>query len=96
MSVTVRVPVTVPTARGMKVTAMLQEAPAATLAPQLLVSEKPALACMLLMLSSAFPVFVSDTVWALVRVNNICEANVKEEAERVTAGPAPVPMRPTV
>jgi len=37
LSVTVSVPVRAPAVRGMNTTAMLQEAPAATLAPQVLV-----------------------------------------------------------
>jgi hypothetical protein len=68
LSVMVRAPVLVPVAVGRKLTAMLHEAPAATLAPQLLVSEKSALGLMLLMLSSAVPIFVSDTVWGLLLV----------------------------
>jgi hypothetical protein len=44
LSVMVRVPVLVPAAVGRKITEMLQEAPAATLGLQLLVSEKSALA----------------------------------------------------
>jgi hypothetical protein len=44
LSVMVRAPVLVPAAVGRKITEMLQEAPAATLGLQLLVSEKSALA----------------------------------------------------
>jgi hypothetical protein len=51
---------------------------------------------MLLMLSSAFPVFVSDTVWGLLLVNTFCVGKVKEEGERLAAGPAPIPVRLTV
>ena len=96
LSVTVKVPVVIPMAMGLKVTAMLHEAPAATLDPQVLVCEKAPLALMLLMLSSAFPVFFSETVWGLLLVNTFCAGKVKEEGERLTAGPAPIPVRLTV
>ena len=96
LSVTVTVPDAAPVAMGLKVTAMLHEAPAATLAPQVLVWEKTPLVLMLLMLSSALPVFFSDTVWGLLLVNTFCAGKVKEEGERLTAGPAPIPVRLTV
>ena len=51
---------------------------------------------MLLMLRSAFPVFFSDTDWGLLLVNTFCAGKVKEEGERLTAGPAPIPVRLTV
>ena len=96
MSVTVRVPVVGPVTMGLKVTAMLHEAPAATLEPQVLVAEKAPLTLMLLMLSSAFPVFFSETVWGLLLVSTFCAGKVKEEGERLATGPAPIPVRLTV
>ena len=62
-SVTVIDPLLVPAAVGVKVTTMLQAAPAASLAPQLLVSAKSPLAAMLLMLKLAVPLFVTVTFW---------------------------------
>jgi len=62
LSVMVNVPVLVPVAVGLKVTLRVQEAPAATLEPQVWVWEKSPLALMLVMLSVAFPVFLSVTV----------------------------------
>ena len=96
MSVMVNAPVMVPVVVGWKVTRMVQEAPAATLEPQVLVSEKTPVIVMLLMLSVALPVFVSVTDWGLLVVNGFCEAKVKEVGERLTAGPAPIPARLTV
>lgn len=96
LSVTVKVPAVIPAAMGLKITAMLHEAPAATVEPQVLVSEKAPLPLMLLMQSSAFPVFFSVTVWGLLLVNTFCAGKVKEVGERLTAGPAPSPVRLTV
>ena len=59
MSVIVTEPEVVPLAVGVKVTLTLQEAPAATLAPQLLVWEKGLLTVMLVIESAALPVFSS-------------------------------------
>ena len=65
LSVTVRVAARVPVAAGAKVTLMVQLAPTATLAPQLLVCPKsPGLApvmAMLVMLTGVVPVLVSAT-----------------------------------
>jgi hypothetical protein len=62
LSVMVRVPVLVPAVVGLKVTLMVQLAPAATLEPQVLVWEKSPLVLMLLMLRVALPVFLSVTL----------------------------------
>ena len=56
MSVMVRVPVLSPVPVGLKVTAMLQEAPAATLDPHEVVREKSPLMAMLAILRFALPV----------------------------------------
>ena len=64
LSVIVRVPVRVPEAVGVKVTLMLQFAPAArleVLAGQLLVAEKSPLAAMLEMVAARVPVLLSVT-----------------------------------
>ena len=57
----VKVPVLVPATVGLKVTLMVHVALTATLAPQVLVSEKAPVTAILAMLSVAFPVFLSDT-----------------------------------
>ena len=62
LSVMVTAPVLVPPVVGLKVTLMVQLAPAATLEPQVLVWEKSPLALMLVMLRVALPVFLSVTL----------------------------------
>jgi hypothetical protein len=57
LSVTVTVPVLCPLAVGLKLTLMLQEAPATTLEPQVLVWEKLPVTAMLVILRAAVPVF---------------------------------------
>ena len=59
MSVTVTVPVIRPLPVGLKVTLILQEAPAATLEPQVLVWENSPLIAMLVMVRVALPVLES-------------------------------------
>jgi hypothetical protein len=58
----VTAPVLVPATVGLKVTLIVQLPPATTLEPQVLVCEKSPLTLMLLMLSVAFPLFVSVTL----------------------------------
>jgi hypothetical protein len=62
LSVTVKVPALAPVAVGLKVTLILQLAPAATLEPQVLVWEKSPLAATLVMLRAALPVLLSVTL----------------------------------
>jgi hypothetical protein len=62
LSVIVRVPVLVPLAVGSNTTLMLQEAPAATLEPQVLVWEKLPLMLTPVMASVALPVLVRVTL----------------------------------
>jgi hypothetical protein len=62
LSVTVKAPVLVPLAVGLKVTRRVQLAPAARLEPQVLVWEKSPLVLTPLMLSGALPVFLSVTL----------------------------------
>jgi len=61
-----RVPVRVPPAAGLKVTEMVQLAPALTLLPQVLVWEKSPFVVMPDMVSEVLPVLVSVTVCALL------------------------------
>ena len=61
LSVTVIVPPWLPVAVGVNVTLMMQVPPAATEAPQALVSAYGALATMLVMVTAAAPVLVSVT-----------------------------------
>ena len=88
-----RAPVTV----GLKVTEMVQEEFAATLPAHVSVSAKSPLALMLVTLNPAFPVFVSVTICAELAVPRSSLPNAKALAERLTAGPAgvPVPLRTT-
>jgi hypothetical protein len=68
LSVIVRVPANVPVAVEEKVTLMVQEAPAATLAPQVLVWTKLALVAMLDIRRLAFPELLSVTCCAALVV----------------------------
>src|SRR5260370_354279 len=88
-SVMFRVPVRVPEAVGVKVTLMLQLAPAATELPQVLVSAKSPLAEMLVRLSEALPVFESVTDCAALVVPTVWLAKASEVAERLTTGAGP-------
>src|SRR5690242_14091143 len=60
----VRLPLREPEVPGLNVTVTVQLAPAARLAPQLLVSEKSPLAEMPVRPRAALPVLVTLTVWA--------------------------------
>ena len=96
LSVTVRVPVTVPALAEVNVTLTVQLAPAARLAPQVLVWAKLALgeAAMLEMLSEAVPELVTVTVCAALVTPTGVE-KVRLEGERATAG-VPVVVVPVV
>ena len=61
LSVMVSVPMSAPVAVGEKVTSIVQELPAATLPPQVLVSPKLALVAMLAIVSAVFPVLLRVT-----------------------------------
>jgi hypothetical protein len=99
LSVTERFAVRAPVAVGLKVTPMLQLAPAARVAPQVVVLAKsPALVpvnAMLVILILAFPVFDNVTVRELLVVLTNCTAKAKEVGESCAAGPVPVPVRVT-
>jgi len=66
-----RLPVLVPVAFGLKVTEIVQLAPALRLVPQVLVWEKSVKAVMLKIVSETLPVLVSLTVWAALLVPTI-------------------------
>ena len=80
----------------MKVTEMVQLAPALTVVPQVLVWEKSPLAVMLEMVSDPVPVLVRVTVCAALLVPDIWAAKVSEEDDKLTTGPVPVPLKLTV
>lgn len=101
MSVIVTVPVRVPAVVGVKVTEIVQLAPAATLVPQLCVSAKSPEAAIDAMVRAALPELVSFTVCAALVVPSVCEAKVRLVGERVTVGAvttgvSPVPLKVTV
>jgi hypothetical protein len=87
LSVTVSVPVREPATVGVKVTAMVQLAPGATLVPQLLVWAKSPEAAIEVSVRATCPEFVRVTTWAAVVVPTVCWANVRLVGESVTAGP---------
>src|SRR6202007_1156019 len=96
LSATLRVPVRVPEAVGVKVTLMVQFAPAARELPQLSVSEKSPLAEILVIVKVAVPVLVSVTAFAALLVPTVWLAKVSEVGERLATGAepaAPVPVR---
>jgi hypothetical protein len=77
LSVIVTVPVSIPVIVGVKVTSMVQLAPAATLLPQVSVSVKSPLAMILVTVSEAAPVLERVTLWALLLVPTCWPANVR-------------------
>jgi hypothetical protein len=91
-----RVLVLVPPDTGLKVTEIVQLAPALTVVPQLLVWEKSPLAVMLEMVSEALPVLVRVTVCAVLLVPDIWAEKVSEEDDKLTTGAVPVPVKLTV
>jgi hypothetical protein len=87
-----RVPVLVPSALGLKVTAIAQLAPALTMLPQVLVWEKSPMAAMLEIVSEALPVLVRVMVWALL-APTISAGKVSEAGDKLTTGPPGVTVR---
>jgi hypothetical protein len=96
LSATFILPVREPPALGLKVTLIVQFAPALTLLPQVLVWEKSPLAAMLETASEAVPVFVRVTVCAVLLVPDIWAEKVSEVGDKLTADPIPVPLKVTV
>jgi hypothetical protein len=90
LSVSVKVPVRVPTWVGVKVTSILQLLPAASVLPQgfvLVVWPKSPLVAMLLMFSVEVPVLVSVTAFAALVTPTTVLANVRDVGDTVTVGP---------
>ena len=85
-----------PAAVGVNFTLIEQFAPAASVAPQVVVSEYCALATMLLIVSEAAPELVSVTVCAALVVFTVWLANIKLAGDKFTPGAVPVPVRFTV
>jgi len=97
LSTTERVPLSVPAVVGVKVTSMLQLAPAARLVPQLLVSAKLPEAPMLVSESAVLPPFVRVTDMAALVMLRTWLLKVSELTESVAvAVPVPVPESATV
>lgn len=86
MSLIVSVPEVAPETVGVYVTLIVQLALALTAAGQLLVSAKPALAAIELMLKVALPELVSVAASGLLEVPTVCALNVMLEEDRLTAG----------
>jgi hypothetical protein len=85
---------------GLKVTLIVQELPAATELPQLLLSAKleafvPEIVT-LVMLNAAFPVFFSVTVFAALVVPTVCVPKARLVAERLAARTAAAAGKQTV
>lgn len=89
-----------PLAEGVKVTLMVQLAPAATLAPQVFVwAKSPLLAPVMatpVTVSVAFPELLSVMVCAVLVLLSSWAAKVRLVGERDAAGPVPVPERLTL
>jgi hypothetical protein len=90
------VPLLVPTAVGVKVTLIVQLAPARTFVPQVFAWAKSPLATMLVMARDRLPLFVRVTGCAGLVVPTRWVAKLKLEGERATTGAKmPVPVRVT-
>src|SRR5438132_1371591 len=98
LSVTLQLPVPVPTRRSSDLTLMAQFPPTATELPQLSVSAKSPLVEIVVIAKAAEPVFVSVTVCAALVVPTLWLAKVSEAGERlaVVVDAVPVPVRPAV
>lgn len=96
LSVMVSAPVRVPLAVGVKVTLIMQLAPAARLPPQLLVWAKSPLVAMLEMVSGPVPVLERVTFCAALAVPRFWLPKLRVPGETLTAGAVPVPLRLTV
>src|SRR5580658_1560314 len=88
-----------PFAAGVKVTLMVQLAPAARELPQVLVWAKAPLLvpvmAILVMLTAVLPVLLNVTVWAVVVVPTFSLPKLRLVAERFRPGAVPVPLRVT-
>ena len=88
---TVRAPVRLPRAVGVKVTMTEQVAPAARVLPQLFVWLKSPVIPILLMVSVAVPVFVNVTLCAALDVFTSWSAKVKVAGDKLATGTTPAP-----
>jgi hypothetical protein len=86
LSVMVTEPLRAPVAVGVKVTLIEQEAPAATLEPQVLIWEKSPLAVMLEIVRAALPLFVSAIVAGELVVPTTWLPKLYDDGERATKG----------
>src|SRR5439155_5732530 len=93
LSVMVKAPERLPPPVGVKVTLMVQLAPAARLEPQVLVSAKSAASApetaMLEIARLALPVLVSLTLWAELAVPAISAPSARPLTYRLTSGLSP-------
>src|SRR5262245_33130537 len=87
------VPDRLPTAAGVKVTLMLQLAPGASDAGQLLFCEKSPVTVIAARLSAAVPVLVRLIGWEALLVFTTWLAKVSDCGENATCGATPVPLR---
>ncbi len=93
LSVTLMVPLTVPIVVGVKVTAMTQVPPTPPPVPQELVSEKPADAAILEMVSFAPVLLVSFTVFMALVVFSAWLPKLRFVGAKTRFGATPVPVR---
>lgn len=100
MSATLTVAVRFPIAAGVNVALIVQLALAAREPGQVVVVEKsPGSAPpvpIVVTVRAAFPVFVRVTDWAALVVPRFCAEKLSVPAERLAAGPVPVPVNATV
>jgi hypothetical protein len=92
LSVIVRLPARVPAAVGVKAIEIVQVAAAATLRPQVLVSEKSPDTAIAPSVSAAVPELVSVTVCAALVVPVVCDRKVRLVGESVAVGVAATPV----
>lgn len=90
LSEMLRLPVREPPAVGLKVTAMVQVAPALMVPPHVFVWEKSPLVEMLEIVSGALPTFISVTVCAALVVSANCDVKESDWGDKLTAAPMTV------
>jgi hypothetical protein len=81
---------------GVKVTLIVQPAPAATEPAQVLVWAKSPLVVMVKGVRAPFPVLVSVTICGGLGDESVSAGKLRLVAERLTSGATPVPLRLTV
>jgi hypothetical protein len=90
LSVNVTAPVRAPVAVGIKVTAIMQLNPEATLVPQVFVCAKSPVATIEPIVSAPVPEFLNVMACAGLVVPTVCELKVRVVGDSATAGAAPV------